>query len=767
MFRNRDLFAIVGVVILSRMAWTTRTENIGASASLAFYMPRERASVLTPVDIDGDGIYEALAVVQNPKGATHWVLNLMDLVPLHQKSMIGMPFVPEKTLSSSDLILDDGESDYAVPLKLKGGQILIEHPQVAEKLSKKVKDSKKYEDKEINERTRHYFCGTSWHEAGEKCSAPCPGGQQSECPAGEQCYADTPCDFHALEDNAKKEQTQALYHLTASGGLSGLVTLWSNGAVTMHSLIKEKIEIVKRKPKDGTRFELRELWRTRILPEFVDLHTLEWVEFDILFLDALSSMEASHADHGMVVIGGTFKTSLDERSSFTVALEAMSGKLLWDSFSNAETQKEELPLPLIRGHTSFARRRSRIPALKDELPTTDVEHLPNCMVTLKQHWKQVLPYAYWGARDSAVLAVHLTQKKHRGSHGGKNRHHDDHHHDFNKHHIEAQSPHGYHYKNKHRRHQKTHGSPSYGRPNAIVTHMEGAMQVRSLRNGMPLCHMSLLEEALYTDLNNDGVIDNVQILLENKTDKPKDDWVWKLVSRLQKEKEDAKHAKWKQVSNAGLCHALALSGLPTKEELFSTSICGSETEQVGRHPTINLDAAPPITVESLTGRRDTRDVIVALNNGVVHRIQGTSGRRAWETSGHGEIFPTWEAGKPNVLLTRVPSSRIPAPIQPILLSGENSFAIMSVKDGKVLAQVEFPQTALSYRPILADLSGDGTAELVMMTTDGIWGFQITVWAESSIFFQLAVGFLIFILMLAAVRHKHINKGGKDRRGTDA
>jgi hypothetical protein len=36
------------------------------------------------------------------------------------------------------------------------------------------------------------YCGTSWTDANGSCSHECPGGQDSECPTGEKCFAD--CD---------------------------------------------------------------------------------------------------------------------------------------------------------------------------------------------------------------------------------------------------------------------------------------------------------------------------------------------------------------------------------------------------------------------------------------------------------------------------------------------------------------------------------------------------------------------------------------------
>lgn len=40
--------------------------------------------------------------------------------------------------------------------------------------------------------TNHFFCGASWCDAAYNCGTPCP--EQTECPDGEYCYADIPCD---------------------------------------------------------------------------------------------------------------------------------------------------------------------------------------------------------------------------------------------------------------------------------------------------------------------------------------------------------------------------------------------------------------------------------------------------------------------------------------------------------------------------------------------------------------------------------------------
>jgi hypothetical protein len=751
MLRNRDIVAALFAVILARMAWNSSTESLSASAQLAFFLPRDGAKVVSPMDVDGDGTNEALAVLtQTPTRS--WTLQILDLKPLHQftKTFLA-PFQP-KVLFTSDEIRENN----AIPIKLSTGQVMVKRG----KSQKKKYDLP--EDVDVNDKNRNYFCGGDWQDAAQKCGTPCPGGQASECPGDERCFADTPCD--ALNTKSH-EDTQVLFQLTPGGGLPSLVTLWSNGAMTLHSLTSDKSLIVelseetKGNENKGNKKDLglHLMWHAKLLPNTTHPDAIFWEETNVLFLDADSSHEAA-ADHGMVVVSGVY---VDEgfdpptRSSFAVALDAMSGDVIWESFPDKEKDSEPLPFPVARGSSSSARRRSRIPSLDNgKVQGNSIEGLPSCMVSLKQHFKAVMPYAYWGAKDSKIQALHLDlQSKSRDKSNHRTR--------------PATGAKVEHHKRKwHHKHKKP--SVVYGRPNMLVSHTNGGLEIRSMKNGMALCHLSLLEGTVYSDLNDDGIIDQVQVLLESTKVDPSDTWVWNLASKIQKDRQDMKQkGAQKQLlnSNPNLCHAMALSGLPPKEELFTASLCGSAHERIGNHPAAALDTVTPIVVESLNGRRNTRDLIIALNNGMVHRLHGGNGRREWMLTGkHHHDFPTWELGSnQNALLTRVSATGIPLAIRPVLLAGENSLAIISVKNGGVLASVPFPQTSI-VRPELADLSGDGSMDLVTMSSDGIWGFQIKVHSGAPVFSRVMSGLLMMLLMLAVLRNRFGQK--KDTRATD-
>jgi hypothetical protein len=778
------------------MAWDDGNESLSASANLAFFFPRDKIIVVNPMDVDGDGTNEALAVAKAVgKHGESFVLEIMDLKPLHAFSKTFLaPFRPQVLFTSPEIKsgyssaegatdgVPDGTADGGTvhPIQMTSGQLLIQPPKGRNGHAAAVSAKKGgaiANDAEFNERTRHYFCGSDWHDASTKCKTPCPKGQANECPDDERCFADTPCD--ALADRRSQEHTQVMFELTPGGGLPSLATLWSDGMVTLHSLTNEKgggaaDATSSDKERKSKKLEIREMWRRRLFPKGLEFEDALWEESNILFLDAYSSVEAN-AEHGMIVVSGSYFLDGDptsDRSTFTVAIDAFKGKALWEIHSNIAPVSDDkpLPLPAVRGSTSFARRRSAIARVVNSSglgsSSASASALPNCMSLLKRHIKEVLPYSYWGPNDAGLAAIHLNQKKKSGD--GKN-------HQASKPHEEKPSPaltkKKWHHRLVHRQHSNSINNlnqPIRARPNALVMQTRGGIQIRSLKNGKALCHLSLLEETLYSDLNNDGVIDQVQILLHSKKNNPSDKFVWNLVAKIQQDHKELKDKgaskKLLLESRPSLCHALALSGLPAKEEIFSAPICGTAHERAGINPTDRLDAVNPLTVESLNGRRNTRDVIVALNSGMVHRLHGTTGRREWALSGrHQENFPTWEEGSShNALLTRIQAHQVAPPVRPILLVGENSLAVLSVKTGAVLASAVFPQISNS-KPVLADVSGDGSTDVIVLTDDGIWGFQIAIHPGSPIALRIMVGLLLMGLMLAVIRNRY---GRHDQRSTD-
>jgi hypothetical protein len=351
-------------------------------------------------------------------------------------------------------------------------------------------------------------------------------------------------------------------------------------------------------------------------------------------------------------------------------------------------------------------------------------------VAFKQLIQQGLPHSYWTPADAHVTPLHFHRHKHQ------------------------------------RHHSRKHAV--HGRPNVLLSHYRDGIHVRSLLNGRALCHTSLLDEVVYADLNQDGILDHVHVALQDHDDfddAPVDDdydtqenkWIAKLAQEVKESQSQKQKKKNRNTARSNrLCHVLALSGLPTREQIFSVDLCGKQIAlDYGDHESIELEAAPPLVV-------DNTHVVVALNNGLVSRYHVPTGKRLFQTmlSSRVSDVPTWvdefDASSLSVLESRKGRA--------LLLTGDNAMVLMSLRSGKVLAEATFPQTSLD-RPIVADVSGDGTPDIIVRSVDAIWGYHVVVQSGASTLFRILVGLLLMGIALALLRNKFGQKG--DKRSTDA
>eukprot|EP00804_Cyclotella_cryptica_P030356 CCRYP_011898-RA/>CCRYP_011898-RA protein AED:0.02 eAED:0.02 QI:389/1/1/1/1/1/2/670/819 len=290
--RKVDAAALLTCLLLLRLAFSPPDlssgglvefvdSNVGASMELAFYgvfraiPPDSRAGTAVarpaPLDIDGDGVVDALVVPTyqtardaekeremelslQPRGILSrggnakaedkfdeatirewgdgaWGLRVLNLKPLHSlyddnEGPHG-PFSPRTMFLSSPLSADtirtdtppENASPKAYPVKLLALQI----PMTRTKLGEEEKSRQRHKKNEgygtnsaippkdeasDHDHTRHYFCGRDWHHAAQSCHRHCGGGMSSECGEGERCYADTPCDVMLpLDNTVSKENT--------------------------------------------------------------------------------------------------------------------------------------------------------------------------------------------------------------------------------------------------------------------------------------------------------------------------------------------------------------------------------------------------------------------------------------------------------------------------------------------------------------------------------------------------------------------------------
>ncbi|KAL7519369.1 hypothetical protein ACHAWX_004136 [Stephanocyclus meneghinianus] len=327
-----------------------------------------------------------------------------------------------------------------------------------------------------------------------------------------------------------------------------------------------------------------------------------------------------------------------------------------------------------------------------------------------------------------------------------------------------------------RRYDANH--PRMGKPNVVIFHGRDGLAVLSLKNGRPVCHVSLIDNALYADIDRDGVVDVVQVVTSPEG-MSHSEGIQSLVQRIDKAENRGSSI---QVDNRSdgpvICHALVTSGLPPREEVFTAPLClGGPLMSIDpKRPQVGLRAAPPLLIEGSLGYGN--DVVFAMNNGVIVRYD-SNGREVWRKKSAKDGTPTWHSSK-FAFLGRVQFGAIKShssvsasshrnqhrpgsPVRPILISGEDGAAVISPASGKVLSSVVYPQTIVA-QPLLADLNGDGTDDLLVVSADAVWGYRILVETGRSGFFSIVVVTLVVGVALAALLHK---TSQTSRRSMDA
>jgi hypothetical protein len=252
---------------------------------------------------------------------------------------------------------------------------------------------------------------------------------------------------------------------------------------------------------------------------------------------------------------------------------------------------------------------------------------------------------------------------------------------------------------------------------------------------------------LYGDLQNDGIIDHLQVLFDVKRD-----------SVL-------------MPSERVKCEAWLQSGLtPAKDGSFvHFPLCehyntNMKTLQARHHQgeITSTESAPPLLVEGfddLVSTDWTLDIVYALNHGVLKRFD-IHGGLIWSATGD---IPSWDNSR-SVLLDRInfegstTHGTSVSAIRPIILSGDDSFALFSSKHGRLLDKISFPQLSVS-RPLLGDFDRDGTSDVIVFTTDGFLGFKINIYSNKLTFMNVMNG-LLFVMISLSVAYASFNKNGK-------
>lgn len=857
-----------------------------------------RTAPPVPFDVDGDGTVEGLVVPAIVNNATRaWGLQVLDLKPLHGRhgaaaEMTAYPFYPSVMFTTDGVDAatmggDDAQAASAaqqgppVPIKMASGQVLLRNG--INKMSDsaggggasatgKHKPAGKFV--ESDDKTRHYFCGTGWGDAAERCATPCPDGTSSSCPEGESCYADTPCDSHLaspvanadddlLDDDTAVVEKATQLILTPRNGLPSVVTLWSDGSLTMHSLTgdyvpgekhhsrgkrdKQRDITKKTKASENTLLELRPMWRTNPFqpvnansdsatastsngggeeegdegePKKEQLPPSDILEFDEI--DLTIDTTAPVGEHGAVIVAARYTRKnyagrLRAATSYH-AIDAFTGNMIWSHgdkegrgklgsmvfMGDASALDEDDAKNANDGITSSARRRSFLPGAASAANSLmgsmgvddDITASEDCMDSFRR-WildpdTGVLPHVSWSSgRDDARIQVAHFDRKHQGqgSTGKKG----------------GAAGHG---------NKKTTGGKKMGwqksmlsvsrrakagattdkngntklesvRPNVVLFRNREGVSVLSLRNGRPVCHLSLLDNSLYADINTDGIIEQVQVITKAAGQRDSDvnpnvgakagqdasqTFVSDLVNRAIKNQ-----ARGNGGSSSGgvmwspLCHVLVLSGIPAREEVFSANLCSNKKSSMT--PAKNaFSAAPPLAVPGLS--HHGLDLVFALNSRQVSRYDSI-GNELWTTLADHTPLPSWgamgthsPASMQQIDFPAVTRGAASPAVRPIMISGEDGASILSAGRGAILASLSYPQASVS-RPILADLSGDGTSDIIVISTDAVWGYKVSIRASSASFLRIISGLLFMAMALAALYNRFSQPPGTDRRSTDS
>ncbi|KAK6922653.1 hypothetical protein RJ641_010957 [Dillenia turbinata] len=298
-------------------------------------------------------------------------------------------------------------------------------------------------------------------------------------------------------------------------------------------------------------------------------------------------------------------------------------------------------------------------------------------------------------------------------------------------------------------------------PNVVVAHQKEGIEAIHLASGRTICKLHLQEGGLHADINGDGVLDHVQVVGGNGAEQT-------VVSG--------------SMEVLRPCWAVATSGVPVREQLFNASICHhshfnlfqhGEFRSFGRTPDISsLEVATPILIPRNDGHRHRKgshgDIVFLTNRGEVTSYSpGLHGHDAlWQ----------WQ------LLTGATWSNLPSPTgmmeggvvvptlkaitlrvhdnQEMILAAGDQEAVILSPGGSRLATVDLPAPP-THALICKDFSGDGLNDLILVTSNGVYGFVQTR-QPGALFFSTLVGILIVVMAIIFIS-QHLNtKGGKPR-----
>nr|CAB3469143.1 unnamed protein product [Digitaria exilis] len=305
-------------------------------------------------------------------------------------------------------------------------------------------------------------------------------------------------------------------------------------------------------------------------------------------------------------------------------------------------------------------------------------------------------------------------------------------------------------------------------PNVVVAHEKEGIEVVHLASGRTICKLHLTEGGLHADINGDGVLDHVQVVGGNGI------------------KEQTVVSGSMEVLKP--CWAVATSGVPVREQLFNVSIChynhlnlfhhGDFSRSFGRKfDATGLEVATPILVQTDDGHKHRRgshgDIVFLTSQGEVTSYSpGLLGHDAiwrWQvsTGATWSNLPSPSGMMENIVVPTLKAFSLRAydPREVIIAGGDQEAVVLSPSGG-ILAIIELPAPP-THALIMEDFSGDGLADMVVVTSGGVYGFVQTR-QPGALFFSTLVGCLIVVIGVIFVSlHLNSSTSGKPRASSSA
>ncbi|PIA55940.1 hypothetical protein AQUCO_00700332v1 [Aquilegia coerulea] len=303
-------------------------------------------------------------------------------------------------------------------------------------------------------------------------------------------------------------------------------------------------------------------------------------------------------------------------------------------------------------------------------------------------------------------------------------------------------------------------------PNVVVAHQKEGIEAVHLASGRTVCKLHLQEGGLHADINGDGVLDHVQVVGRNGAEQT-------VVSG--------------SMEVLRPCWAVATSGVPVREQLFNASICHHSPFNLFQHSEFSrsfgrdadsgsLEVATPILIQTNDGHRHRKgshgDVVFLTNRGEVTSyspsLHGHDAVWRWQllTGATWSNLPSpagmMEAGV--VVPTLKPFSLRVYDTQELILAAGDQEAVVISPGGSQLASFDLPAPP-THALICQDFSNDGLTDVILVTSNGIYGFVQTR-QPGALFFSTLVGCLIIVMGVIFIS-QHLNSvKGKPRASTD-